>query len=1812
MPKKVVPIIRGINDHGSLDAQSLLDDDHPQYLLRTGGTMTGDLVLSSTPTNANAVVPKSYVDSITAGSVDHGSVTGLSDNDHPQYLLRSGGTMNGPISLPADPTTSLQASTKQYVDAEIAAAVIGGGGGTGGFSVVVEPSGGNNDETLINTAINTANSAGGGAVMLRGSAFNVSAPIVIKSGVTLRGQGKHSTRLVVQSGFSGSAVITNFDNNTHGYEISNLRIEGGGVGTGLAGIWINHDGYSVGQTLNTTPNTDPDHVSLFHNLYIRNMSGNGLIMGRVANASSYDYNTHHSDHRESRFDNITIREAGLYGMYITGSDCWFSRCTVSTAGLDNYMFAGGNHRVVHTKAYSGTGSGFRIRTDRSQFTNLESQDIGGHGYNISGSDNIITNALADCPNKTSAGAAAGVYYGFNLSGWHNTVHGTFTLRSTWSDPRPAGAINFSGASGKWDVDIFSKRTNPDDGNNTVGWYSGSIPNGNVELRSDLNSTESYIDGVAVGSGGGGSYTGDTFKIYSTSETPTPALDEGWVQADQGSGSIDRHWWGAGVSGNLTTSLVGPGDTAFSQVYNSGQFTPSVSDGVISFQTAADPSADRQAWATQRLSQDMTNLVTRWKIRTPATTPTSVMQLLQIMNDNGETLWSIKLNSLGQLQYVVHGSTETTIGSAAASVSMNTEYVLQLKIIVNFEFFDMNIDIYDATTLDKIETGQGIPPISAASVHGSTYDMSTRGITGGYAVRELKYGIPYYAGAATVEVSEIDAWATLGNIYADLPDPAIAPSTGNGVELASKAYVDALPTGSSDALGYINVQASPYNAAGDGTTDDTTAINNALAAVGSDGGTVYFPPGTYLVNNTLNVKGQTQILGTETASQYAQYATGDPSSSCAVKVSDTFGGSAVWHFDGYAEGCSMVNMTTIGGNVGSVDGLLFTWDDPGRLIHNFTMQNSAVIGMGGDGITGHIWAGRFNSIFIGGCNGYGMSPTTRFSDVHVSESFITGCVQGGINLSGTQDTGLTSFSTVRFERSGWDSANPTSPTNSNAPGIRIGRANGVRFTNCDTDANSGHGVEIIGDGNNGGTYGVHDIKFVGCVFKRDGYGNMATQPNRAGIYIDEINGAEVQHVSFVDCDVFNGKADDFTDSPAYLHPKYGIHSANSAFLRINGGRFYTDTPIYPVVAFEGPNWRPSIQTHSLEQWVIPNASANPSLDIEGSMYWNRTENKLMLNTGSTFEEITVASSTSESFFNHYVIATPDASAAEKASADHTLTAGAGLAADLESKLSTYKHVYLVGTSVTLDDSVQVTGSDYTLTGDNVNIIVDPVAYTGSSGALAGVGPVQFAGTWTTIGGTGIASGAITEGDMTINVGTGHNVDVGNWLHIRGDTSVDILNLNRPTQYIKSEHKRVIATTATTITLEGGLLYSYANGANLTAWEITPAENIRVENLKFSYPSDGTTTEVALLNIALADRPIVRDCTFSGYDATKGANVKVGLALTTSRGATVENVNVIDIADTDQGYGVYINGSVDVVISRLHAYNCRHSVDAGQQWTAAGVPRNITVRDSYAYECFEAAFGTHGAEYSQFYNNVAVGCRGGIHVRGKNTVIDGLWVLGMHGGGVAAITLGETDSSEAHDGTGDGGTNVRIVNTYIDALQPDLDGSLGYAVYAPDSLIDSHIDIQARVEGIGLDMRGLEIKRNYLKLKLIGVTTAWLNGHGSPTPIFYRPHVGQGGASVFDGNTIVFEADYVPWVAMYIRKDDSDGGTLSMGYNHYRFYAEDTNGNDQIRFGNSGSTTNWSNDGVQYIDQLEVEGVTWGAGIVQNNASLTVQKPSYTAY
>ena len=65
----------GVTDHGALTGLS--DNDHPQYLLTTGKAADSDK-LDGKDSTGFATASHNH---------DHGALTGLADNDHPQYVL---------------------------------------------------------------------------------------------------------------------------------------------------------------------------------------------------------------------------------------------------------------------------------------------------------------------------------------------------------------------------------------------------------------------------------------------------------------------------------------------------------------------------------------------------------------------------------------------------------------------------------------------------------------------------------------------------------------------------------------------------------------------------------------------------------------------------------------------------------------------------------------------------------------------------------------------------------------------------------------------------------------------------------------------------------------------------------------------------------------------------------------------------------------------------------------------------------------------------------------------------------------------------------------------------------------------------------------------------------------------------------------------------------------------------------------------------------------------------------------------------------------------------------------------------------------------------------------------------------------------------------------------------------------------------------------------------------------------------------------------------------------------------------------------
>jgi hypothetical protein len=83
----------GVTDHGALGG--LGDDDHSQYSRTDGTRPFSGTVSGVSPTSDAHLATKEYVDDTVAASgqaIEHGSLLGLGDNDHPQYVPYAGAT----------------------------------------------------------------------------------------------------------------------------------------------------------------------------------------------------------------------------------------------------------------------------------------------------------------------------------------------------------------------------------------------------------------------------------------------------------------------------------------------------------------------------------------------------------------------------------------------------------------------------------------------------------------------------------------------------------------------------------------------------------------------------------------------------------------------------------------------------------------------------------------------------------------------------------------------------------------------------------------------------------------------------------------------------------------------------------------------------------------------------------------------------------------------------------------------------------------------------------------------------------------------------------------------------------------------------------------------------------------------------------------------------------------------------------------------------------------------------------------------------------------------------------------------------------------------------------------------------------------------------------------------------------------------------------------------------------------------------------------------------------------------------------------
>ncbi len=426
--------------------------------------------------------------------------------------------------------------------------------------------------------------------------------------------------------------------------------------------------------------------------------------------------------------------------------------------------------------------------------------------------------------------------------------------------------------------------------------------------------------------------------------------------------------------------------------------------------------------------------------------------------------------------------------------------------------------------------------------------------------------------------------------------------------------------------FINIQ--DYGAVGDGVADDTDAIDDALAAAAAaGGGTVYVPRGEYLTDGGHTIPAYCHLVGVETAGRYWTYnAVAMPPTSCAFRLRTGTAAAAMLTIAAGATAFSISSLSLLGGHVGSgIHGMVFA--DPSQE-HNLIVENVAVIGFSGDGIRGRLFGARLTNLFVASNQGWGLhnNGTNRWTDAWFTGCIIAGNVLGGLNFASTGANGEICFTNCRFERSGWDPANPGTPVATNSPGIRIaGNLSTSAFIGCSTDANSGHGLEIV---RSSGGVSMHHITFTACRFNRDGYGTMVggTGPDRAAVKVAGTSGARIGYISFSDCITTEGKADDAGGEPDYAHPRFGLWLENTDYVTWHGGGV---SDSHPGAQYHGggdgwgSNWRPSLLIAGpAGQAVLPvwETATRPPVALKGGIGYNEQTGNPELFNGSEWAAV----------------------------------------------------------------------------------------------------------------------------------------------------------------------------------------------------------------------------------------------------------------------------------------------------------------------------------------------------------------------------------------------------------------------------------------------------------------------------------------------------------------------------------------------------------------------------------------------------------------
>jgi hypothetical protein len=248
--------------------------------------------------------------------------------------------------------------------------------------------------------------------------------------------------------------------------------------------------------------------------------------------------------------------------------------------------------------------------------------------------------------------------------------------------------------------------------------------------------------------------------------------------------------------------------------------------------------------------------------------------------------------------------------------------------------------------------------------------------------------------------------TFGRALLALANPADATKFLNG----TGAFTVPAGGGSGVSTGVFNVKDPTYGAVGDGSTNDTTALQNAInAAWAAPGGTVYLPFGVYKITAALTVpsgSGELHIRGSGRSRSFTGGVDGDPAAGQGSVIRQTSTTADALFFTPGASGRQLITIEqlAIEGNPAGTTGhgIHFQAASTAAILpdlRDVTVQSAKQHGIFYDGA---VFESDWFNVRVNSCGGSGFKADTYSSGLP-GEVRLFGCVFNlnnvGIDIAG---------------------------------------------------------------------------------------------------------------------------------------------------------------------------------------------------------------------------------------------------------------------------------------------------------------------------------------------------------------------------------------------------------------------------------------------------------------------------------------------------------------------------------------------------------------------------------------------------------------------------------------------------------------------------------------------------------------------------------------------------------------------------------------------------------------------------------------------